>query len=323
MGHYYMSNESTSTPRPRKSIRKRNRERSRGWCFTWFNFTPNDVIGLRELGRNGGPVVYLIFGRERCPETGKRHLQGYIYFNNQRELNGVKKIFKSKHVHLEQAKGSGFQNRTYCSKELDFEEYGVCPRPGQRSDLLEIRDRINEGIDEKHLATEYFTQWTVYRRSFTEYRRLVSRPTMREELRVFLLFGEAGSGKTFFVWEHVGQSGRHLWGAPSGQLQWFDGYAGESDVLFDDYRGGGELDFVLRLLDKYPLQVPVKGGFVPWVPTTIWITSNLPYSEWYPGLSGESFNALSRRITRDHHVVRNNGQWDRQTASIKRGLGLE
>lgn len=322
--HYFMSNAENNRLQPKKTIKKRReRTRSRGWCFTWFHFTSNDVLRLRRLGRDDKSIPYLIFGRERCPDTGRRHLQGYIYFTHQKELSGVKKILECTRVHLEQAKGSSLQNFEYCSKEHDFEEYGSRPTPGQRTDLLEIRDRIRDEIPEKDLAEQYFTQWTVYRRSFTEYRRLVSKPKLREELRVFLLHGEAGSGKTFFVWEHTRQHGRSLFPTASGRLQWFDGYGGETDVLIDDFRGGADYDFLLRLLDKYPLQVPIKGGFVQWIPQTIWITSNLPFTEWYPGVEGESLRALSRRITRDCRVVRNNSQWARTTEHIKRELNLE
>ena len=45
----------------------------------------------------------------------------------------------------------------------------------------------------------------------------------------------------------------------SRNLQWFDGYMGQKVVCFDDFRK----DFctfheLLRLLDRYPMDVPVK-----------------------------------------------------------------
>lgn len=308
---------------PKKSIRKRTRERARSWCFTWNRFGTNDVLRLRQLGRALDGIVYLIYGRENCPTTGARHLQGYITFTNPRDMGGVKQLLSNQTVHLEKAKGTGIQNRQYCSKDGDFEEYGQLPQPGQRSDLLQIRDRIIAGETEKVIAMEHFTQWVVYRRSFTEFKSLVSKPELRKELEVFCLYGEAGSGKTQFVWDYCRDHGRELFFVCDVKLDWFDGYRGELDVLIDDYRGGGTLAFLLRLLDKYPLQVPIKGGFVQWLPIRIWLTSNLHYTEWFSGLDQESTAALTRRISRDAHVVRRNGDFNKTRDLIKKDLGLE
>jgi len=87
---------------------------------------------------------------------------------------------------------------------------------------------------------------------------------------VFVLVGTAGSGKTRLVFQKCPS----LWIAPDPSLKWFDGYGGEEDVLLDDYRGGADDAFLLRVLDRYPLTVPIKGGFVVWKPTRIFITSN-------------------------------------------------
>ena len=46
------------------------------------------------------------------------------------------------------------------------------------------------------------------------------------------------------------------------------------------------------------MRVPVKGGFVQWVPKRIWITSNYSPKEWYPNAKDEHVKALFRRLTR-------------------------
>jgi hypothetical protein len=94
-----------------------------------------------------------------------------------------------------------------------------------------------------------------------------------------------------------------LWTSPTQREgnEWFDGYEGQKLVLFDDF-DKGQISFrlLLRLLDRYPMQVPIKGGFVEWCPRVIYITSNLGPARWYPS---EDYMVLHRRLD----VVQNMG----------------
>ena len=73
---------------------------------------------------------------------------------------------------------------------------------------------------------------------------------------------------------------------------------GQSTVLIDDFAGNVGLTQLLQILDRYPVQVPVKGGFVWWCPNVIIITTNVPLEQWYDYSSRQdSLAALQRRIT--------------------------
>jgi len=63
-------------------------------------------------------------------------------------------------------------------------------------------------------------------------------------------------------------------------------------MLIDDYRGEGSYAFLLRLLDRYPMQLPVKGGFVVLQAVRIYITSNVAP----PWGTVDTPEALLRRI---------------------------
>jgi len=76
---------------------------------------------------------------------------------------------------------------------------------------------------------------------------------------------------------------------------WFDGYVGQDDVIFEEFRGDIKFGQLLMLLDRYKMQVPVKGGFVNWCPKRIFITSPKPPQEWYMNI--EDKRQLYRRIT--------------------------
>lgn len=126
------------------------------------------------------------------------------------------------------------------------------------------------GASELEIAEEHFGKWCIYRRSFDKYKALIQDNGIRLQLRVIVLWGQAGTGKTRYCYDQFPE----LYSCPDSSLKWFDGYQGESTVLIDDYRGTADESFLLKLLDIYPLQVPVKGGFAQWRAQTILITSN-------------------------------------------------
>lgn len=274
--------------------------RARGWCFTINGFQPNDVLLLREKGRRAsaeprsGKIVYLLFGRELGAANRRRHIQGYVYFQNGVRLSTVKKEICQR-AHVEVARGSPRQNYEYCTKDGDWEEYGRMPCKGKRNDLELIKEQIKDGVPDRDIAEQHFSRWCQFRRSFHEYRKLLHEPSLRPELKVFVLVGAAGVGKTRYAYESGLQEGA-VWMSCDPTLQWFDGYNGQKHAILDDFRGGCSYEWLLRVLDLYPLRVPIKGSFVHWEPQTIWITSNTSEEDWFP--DQPDLSPLKRRITK-------------------------
>nr|WQA30148.1 MAG: rep protein [Cressdnaviricota sp.] len=90
---------------------------------------------------------------------------------------------------------------------------------------------------------------------------------------------------------------------------WFDGYTGQKRVIFDDFRPWWcEFSWLLRLLDRYPIQVPVKGGFVNFIPEELIITTNKNPEESF-GIyrSNEDLQQLRRRLNRVVHFAKLSG----------------
>ncbi len=79
---------------------------------------------------------------------------------------------------------------------------------------------------------------------------------------------------------------------------WCDGYSGQADIVIEDFAGSIEYRILLRMLDEYKLQMPVKGGFVAWAPERIWISSNLHPRDWYPSNNYDG-GPLERRLELD------------------------
>lgn len=268
--------------------------RSRRWCFTLNNPTASDEKDI-ELFGSEGPVTYLIAGDEKG-ENGTRHFQGYVEFKNGRTLAGVKKYLPR--AHWESAKGDPGSNRTYCSKEGQFREWGSISNQGARTDLSAMREIIKTSGSIRKCIEEA----TSYQAVRMAEKILTYTVVTRAAPPVVLwIFGKTGVGKTKCAWELNGYEDTWAWNGS----KWFDGYDGHDTVIFDDYRGT-ELPFtlMLRLLDRYPMSVEIKGGFRPWVAKTIIVTSQLSPEDAHGHHRGEDLDQLLRRITLVWNVER-------------------
>lgn len=263
--------------------------KTRSYVFTLNNYTSEEEEAIKAT-----ECSYLVYGRE-IGAGGTPHLQGYIEFKNARALGGVALLAGFTRCHLERRRGSQSQASDYCKKDGDFFEKGSFSRSGCRTDLNEIKDKIENGVGLEVIASEHFKKWVVYRRSFEAYSQLQSGPRDFKSL-VIVLWGPTGVGKSRFV--HDSTSGGALW--IHGGDRWFDGYTGQEYALFDDF-DGSQLEFrmLLRILDRYPVSVPVKGGFANWRPRKIFITSNVSPKGWYLDVDS---SPLQRRIDVEHYI---------------------
>jgi energy-coupling factor transporter ATP-binding protein EcfA2 len=76
------------------------------------------------------------------------------------------------------------------------------------------------------------------------------------------IYGETGEGKSQLAMVMCGLDRYRR----VGEIQWFDGYIGQENVTFDDFRKG-KLDWsvLLAITDHYPVDdLAVKGSFTAW-----------------------------------------------------------
>jgi len=93
--------------------------KARRWCFTWHNYTKENVEYLKSIPAN--KADYIIFGFELCPKTNSPHLQGYIEFGNSLVMSTVKTrldptLKKKSSVHIESAYKNRDANYNYATK---------------------------------------------------------------------------------------------------------------------------------------------------------------------------------------------------------------
>lgn len=194
-------------------------------------------------------------------------------------------------AHLEVARGSPSANVEYCSKAGESHVHGQEPiKQGQRSDLEDVKDSILAGANYSSLVESHFKQAVRYQRSLCNIIELV-RPDRQEPPEVYVYWGDTGLGKSRKAHEECPEAYWKTYG------DWWDGYDGHESVIIDEFYGWLKIDFLLRLLDRYPLQVPVKGGFRKFVAKKVIFTSNKSPLEWYPNIAEVHRRALERRFT--------------------------
>lgn len=271
--------------------------RSKYWCFTVNTEIPEYERKLQAL-YSAGKLTYLVYGRERGSKTARMHLQGYLEFHGRLRFSQAKRLLGGT-VHLERRMGSAHQASEYCKKEGDVIEMGTISKgQGARSDLEDLQADLRSGRSLTAIADDHFGSFLRYSRSINHARLLYSTPR-NWVVNVVVYWGQTGTGKTRSVFDHV-DSLENLYVHPGGP--WFDGYDGNEVALFDDFTGSCfKIGYLLKLLDRYPMRVPVKGGFVNWAPKEIFITSNMDPNDWYPGALNEHRLALRRRISECKH----------------------
>lgn len=242
-------------------------------------------------------MTYLTYQREIAPTTLQEHWQGYLELTSRQRLPGVKRILGDPAAHFEARKGTGRQAADYCQKD-ESRKAGTLPvelgeissvTQGERTDLMAVKHLLDEGKNEKEIADMEFTTWAKYYRAIERYKRLQTE--VRDfKTDLFVLCGETGVGKSKICREVFPDA---YWKPRS---NWWDGYDGAEVVVIDDFYGWLPWDLLLRLTDRYPLQVETKGGSVQFVAKVVIITSNKPYQDWYK----ESIDVapLERRITK-------------------------
>lgn len=274
----------------------------RRWCFTLNNPTEDEQKHIAQLRDGEEHLRFLIAGLE-VGANGTPHLQGYVELDRPSRLGALKRLLGTERPHLERAVGTADQNITYCSKEGNIVvRVGTTgpQRQGGRTDLLAVKELLDSGGSIGDVAERHFAQFVQYRRSFQAYLDLRRVPrTWRTQ--VSWIWGPTGSGKSRrALQEGEALSGGDLAWIADQTLQWFEPYGGHKGAVFDDFAGGAPLPLLLRLFDRYPMQVAIKGGFVQWSPRIVWVTSNLSPFELYG--HHPQFPALERRLDEIIHL---------------------
>jgi len=252
---------------------------------------------------------YFVHGSELCPTTATQHLQCFFVFKNDQSLANLRSKFTTwfgfnSTIAWKKADSNTEECINYCMKDnIDVTEFGVRPKgKGARSDLALVGDSIKAGFNMSELFDAHPASFLKFAPGMQKAVALIA-PPRDWKTEVYWVHGPTGTGKSRWVMRTVDRSDLFV---KDGTSKWFDGYANQKTVLFDDFRPSKELPFslLLRLLDRYPVTVEGKGYSMNFAPERIFITTPLPPLETFQHLDwmkAEELAQLTRRITQVIH----------------------
>ena len=244
-------------------------------------------------------MQYLIWELEIAPDTGTPHVQGYVRMNNRQRLTQMKTHI-CQTAHLEIARGSEQENKDYCSKERngddwgEFGEFDQLQRPGRRTDLEDITQQIIQGAPLREIALKYPSQWVRYHQGLQSLHRMsLPEATTCRAISTTILWGVSGVGKTHrvrttFPNGYVAIPGRDPWAS----------YLNQEVLIFDEFNPDlWPIQMMNHYLDKWPLQLDSRyyNKVAHW--TKVFIISNINPKDWYALQLPELRQAFFRRIS--------------------------
>lgn len=168
-------------------------------------------------------------------------------------------------------------------------------RQGERTDLEDIKKRIDENATMYEIANDHFGDYIRYHSGFSKYQELVRKEQTKKfrHVEVEVIWGPTGTGKTRRCYNPD-----KCFKIQGSAMNWWDGYEGEKELLIDEYSNDVGITELLGILDGYQLRLPVKGAhtYANW--TKVYITSNIDPLQWHMNAREMHREALRRRITK-------------------------
>lgn len=255
-------------------------KKAKTWEICVNNWTQEDVDLIKRWEYNKALIAAEV-GTEGTP-----HLQGRITFKRAYRLVALKKLISRAHWEPSKATADSNYFRKEGSEIIIDEDNG---KQGKRTDIEVIREGVREKRTWLEIADQCSSVQSLKAIETYQTKSLQAR-ALDTNVRVYWFWGATGTGKTRWVWEHETEVYVPV------SYKWWQGYTGQKVVLIDDFRGSWCLfSELLKLLDRYPIQVETKGGSVhlqveKWYITSCYHPENV-YKE------REDINQLLRRLT--------------------------
>lgn len=251
-------------------------------------FFPNFTSFLEtEPTYDSEKMRYLIYGSETCPDTGKHHWQGAVYFKDKCSVKTAQKLLNIGLSHMEfiQKSGDAEDAIEYCKKEGSFKEFGEFPQQGKRTDLLDLRDRILEGTSVDEILIENPNMFHQYGRTLSALEDIRLSKIFRTKMTKGIWYwGKTGTGKSHKAYNETNYHPDTHYRYPNDN-GWWDNYKQQDTVIFNEFRGNIPYEEMLEIVDKWPHEVKRRGRPpLPFTSSLVIVTSSLHPAQVYNNL---------------------------------------
>ena len=291
-------------------------QRSRGWVYTvWMDGEegrrdPDAIVQAIEDGiTRDDKVEYAIFGMEESPETGRKHLQGFVYWTNAVTGRGAQGRLGlvSGEFHAEAQRGTHAQASDYAKKDCEVVVlHGEIPDPADRKESAwdYILVMLENGATDSEIMRAYPAHFGRCKSGIAGMRMelLAEKLNTWREVEVEYIWGPTGTGKTRGVLESV-DSPQDVYRVTDYSHP-FDGYRGQQTLLLEEFRSSLPIEQMLVYLDGYYHELPCRYSNKVSGWNKVFIVTNIPMDKQYRSVQErhpETWAAWMRRIDAQVH----------------------
>lgn len=289
------------------------------YCFTHFNYTDEIEAKLQACGSDYG-----VYRAEKCPKTGRPHLQGYVHWKNKKKGSELIRQFPGARWLV--ARGEPSHNFVYCSKPdtalaptvewgvrpMDQREKGAAGKKATKERWRQLQ-ALAEAGDFKAIREEYPDIWWNQKAKVMEhYMDYKSDSVPREidgDMPGVWIVGPAGSGKSSSArdmsYEQFGEVDPYV--KPCNNI-WWTKYKYQDTVIFDDFDPTctKELSHEFKTwIDRYATNVRVHHGMIRINPRNYVVTSQYEIADCFE--DPEVVAAMERRFPRVIRMTKQDG----------------
>ena len=176
-------------------------------------------------------------------------------------------------------------------------------RKGGTADVQQdiIKD-ISAGKSRSQLYLDYPAYLAKYHAWFDKH-YVLHAPKRRWMPAVYMLHGKAGTDKSALARAVAPEMDTYE--KPDSEKWWY-GYDGQDVIVINDIRKGDErFSRLLKILDRGPFEVEIKGSSVPLLAKVIILTSSMPHHEMWAELAGntnDNLDQMTRRLNNGEPV---------------------